>query len=453
MPFRTTPDDSPAMPPGVPYIVGNEAAERFSFYGMKAILYVFLTEHLTGASGVAATMDATEAKVWVHSFNTAVYLCPLLGAILSDWRWGKYRTILWLSLAYCLGHVAMALVDVPQWTGFDPRATLLVALGLIALASGGIKPCVWSHLGDQFGRRNANLLPKVFSWFYFSVNLGAFVSTLLTPLLLKEFGPGVAFGVPGMLMALATLVFWLGRNRFVHVPPAGDHFWNDALSGEGLAAIVRLLPLLGLLAVFWCLFDQTATTWVEQAKHMDCNVLGFTLEPAQTQALNPILVLLLIPVFTLVVYPWFARRWPLSPLRRIGLGMCLAPLAFAIAALAQTAIDGGATPHIGWQALATLVLTAAEVLVSITAVEFAYTQAPPTMKAIVTGLYWMSVAAGNGLTVLVNLYIQSRDKKGEAVLEGADYYWFFTVAMAVAAAMYVVWSRTYRERAYLQGER
>jgi proton-dependent oligopeptide transporter, POT family len=440
------------MPPGIPNIVGNEAAERFSFYGMKAILYVFLTEHLTNASGAAAPMDSVDATIWVHSFNTAVYLCPLFGAILSDWRWGKYPTILWLSLAYCLGHAAMALVDVPLWTGIEPRLMLLVALGLIAVASGGIKPCVWSHVGDQFGEANASLLPRVFSWFYFSVNLGAFASTLLTPKLLDWYGPGVAFGVPGLLMAFATFVFWCGRNRFVHVPPAGNRFWRDAASGDGFASILRLLPFFALLAVFWCLFDQTTSTWVEQAKNMDCNVLGITIDPAQTQALNPVLVLLLIPVFTQWVYPWFERRWPLTPLRRIGLGLCLAPAAFAITAIIQRAIDAGATPHLGWQTLAYLVITSAEVLVSITAVEFSYTQAPPTLKALVTGLYWMSVAMGNGLTVLVNMYIQHGRGAGRKVLEGADYYWFFTAAMAAAAVVYLMWSRSYRGRVYLQGD-
>jgi POT family proton-dependent oligopeptide transporter len=346
----------------------------------------------------------------------------------------------------------MALVDMPEWTGLAPRLSLAWALGLIAVASGGIKPCVGAHVGDQFGSANAGLLPKVYSWFYFSINFGAFLSTLLTPLLLDRYGPGVAFGVPGVLMAAATLVFWLGRNEFVHIPPAGRRFWGDALAGDGLRTMVRLLPLFALLSIFWSLFDQTTSTWVEQAKHLDRVVLGYEVSAAQTQAMNPILVLLLIPVFTQVVYPWFERRWPLTPLRRIGLGLCLAPLSFAIAALVQRQIDGGALPHLGWQGLAYLVITTAEVLVSITALEFSYTQAPPTMKSFVTGVYWLSVALGNEITVLVNKYILAQREAGRRVLEGADYYWFFTGAMVVAAIVYLLWSLTYRGRVYLQGE-
>jgi POT family proton-dependent oligopeptide transporter len=102
-------------------------------------------------------------------------------------------------LVYCLGHFALALDHT--------RLGLLLGLGLIALGPGGIKPCVSAHVGDQFGRSNAHLLPHTFGWFYFAVNLGVFASTLATPWLLQQLCPGWAFGVPGLLMVAATLLF------------------------------------------------------------------------------------------------------------------------------------------------------------------------------------------------------------------------------------------------------
>src|SRR6185369_16488434 len=141
------------------------------------------------------------------------YFLPILGAFLGDAILGKYRTVLFLSIVYCFGHLALALSHT--------RLGLVLGLGLIALGAGGIKPCVSANVGDQFGRSNQHLLERVFGWFYFSINLGAFASSVLTPLLLKEYGPHVAFGVPGVLMLLATIVFWLGRNKFVHIPPGG----------------------------------------------------------------------------------------------------------------------------------------------------------------------------------------------------------------------------------------
>ncbi len=151
-------------------------------------------------------------------------------------------------------------------------------------------------MGDQFGQTNANLLPRVFSWFYFSINLGAFASTLLTPWLLSEFGSHVAFGVPGFLMLLATLVFWMGRNKFVHIPPGGKDFVVQVFSREGLGSIGRLFIIYAFVAMFWSLFDQTGSSWVLQAEKMDRNFMGITWLSSQVQAIKPILIMMLIPL-------------------------------------------------------------------------------------------------------------------------------------------------------------
>ncbi|MEM8865303.1 MAG: POT family MFS transporter [Planctomycetota bacterium] len=450
--YRTTPADSTTMPGGIPYIIGNEAAERFSFYGMKGILYLFLTEHLINAAGVKDVMDENTANYWYHNFVAAAYLFPIAGAILSDWLWGKYRTIVVLSLVYCLGHAVMAAVDFPAFTQVAPRTALLWALALIAIGTGGIKPCVSSHVGDQFGPSNKHLLPKVFSWFYFSINLGSAASFIVIPRLLDAYGPGVAFGVPGVLMALATLVFWLGRHQFIHVPPAGNQVWRELLSSSSLRAIGNLIPLYIFVAAFWMLFDQTSSTWVEQAKAMDRSVFGFEINPAEFQATNPILVMLLIPLFTLVIYPMVDRVWRMTPLRRIGIGMLITPLSFVIPAYLQRAIDAGGQPHIAWQLLAYVVITAAEIMVSITALEFSYTQAPKSLKSIVMGLFFLSVFAGNKVTAEVNGFIGAQKAKGIAVLDGENYYWFFAGIMLATAIAFVVWSQFYRGQTYIQGE-
>ena len=127
--YRTVPERRGGMPPGIPFIVGNEAAERFSFYGMKAILVVFMTRYLMDDSGSAAVMGDAEARSWYHLFTSAVYFTPIFGALLADLVFGKYRTILGLSLVYCLGHLALALDD--------SRLGLSIGLGLIAAGSGG----------------------------------------------------------------------------------------------------------------------------------------------------------------------------------------------------------------------------------------------------------------------------------------------------------------------------
>lgn len=440
--YRTAPLASDRLPGGIPYIIGNEAAERFSFYGMRAILVVFMTQHLMGNTGQLETMSEDEAKGYYHLFVSAVYFTPVLGALISDALLGKFRTIIALSLVYCAGHFALALDDT--------RFGLAVGLGLIALGAGGIKPCVSAHVGDQFGKTNAFLIPKVFSWFYFAINLGAFSSSLATPWILEYHGPAWAFGVPGVLMLLATLIFWMGRREFVHIPAAGFGFVKDSLSRLGLRALGKLSILYLFVAVFWALFDQTGSSWVLQAMHMDRELFGFELLPSQIQAANPLLVLILIPLFYYGVYPALERLFPLRPLHKIAIGMFITMLAFLISTWIQMQIDEGLTPHISWQLLAYLVLTCGEVMVSITCLEFSYTQAPRTMKSFVMAFYMMSIAAGNLFTGAVNFFIQNED--GSSKLAGSSYFGFFTVMMLVTALLFLVVARYLREKTYLQEE-
>ena len=403
MSHRTAPVDTDRMPPGIPYIISNEAAERFSFYGMRTILVIFMAKYLWLMDGKGGTpMSNAEATEHYHSFAAWVYFTPLFGALLSDIFLGKYRTIIVLSVVYCLGHAALACMGMfgqSQWW-------LFAGLALICLGSGGIKPCVSAHVGDQFGSRNSHLITRIYNWFYFSINLGSFVSTLLTPWLLQWYGPHWAFGVPGVLMAIATVLFWMGRNKFVHVPAGGLKFFRELFSREGLFALAKLIPLFLFIAAFWALYDQTGSSWVFQAAQMDRNFLGTTWLESQIQAVNPILILTFIPLFTFAVYPAIGRVFRLTPLRKIGIGFVLMVATFGLSALIQTWIDGGGKPSIGWQFLAYALITASEIMVSIVGLEFAYTQAPKNMKSMIMSLYLLSVFVGNMLTSRINHHIQ-----------------------------------------------
>jgi POT family proton-dependent oligopeptide transporter len=401
--YRNTPQDSATMPPGIPYIIGNEAAERFSFYGMRAILVVFMTKYLWLMDRQSGTpMSDAHATEIFHWFVAIVYFTPFFGALLSDILWGKYRTIIILSIVYCLGHATLAFM------GFQGKSQywLYAGLLLICIGSGGIKPCVSAHVGDQFGPRNHHLLTKIYNWFYFSINFGSFFSSLLTPWLLEWYGPHWAFGIPGVLMAIATLMFWMGRKKFIHIPAGGNAFFKELTSRDGLIALCKLIPLFLFVAFFWSLFDQTGSSWVLQAEHMNLHFMNIDWLPSQIQAFNPILILLYIPLFTLVIYPLIHRVFPLTPLRKIGIGFFLTAAAFAISMLIQQWIDAGEKPSIAWQLLAFLVITAAEVMVSIVGLEFAYTQAPQKMKSMVMALYLFAVFVGNMLTAGINDLIQ-----------------------------------------------
>jgi POT family proton-dependent oligopeptide transporter len=446
---------SDRYPPQTKYILGNEACERFSFYGMKNILTVFFVNYLLVSLVEDEAARKEAGKSTYHLFNSAVYFFPLVGGYVADRFLGKYRTILSFSIVYCLGHAALALFE-------KHPAGFYAGLGLIAFGSGGIKPCVSAFVGDQFDESNKHLVKRVFGAFYWLINFGSFFASLLTPWVLKAYGPAYAFGLPGVLMAVATLIFWLGRHQYTDVPPTGHnpHGFGSVVASaltakdpqgrkgldralaahppeavDAVRAVFAVVPLFLPLAFFWALFDQKGSTWVLQAEQMDRVVWGFKVEASQMLMLNPLLVMLLVPLMQGLLYPWAERQGiPLTPIRRITAGMVVAGVSFLLVAALESVLLSGGKPNIAWQAGPYAVLTLAEVLVSTTALEFAYSQAPTQMKSVVMSLYNLSVTLGNLVTAAV------------AGSKGLDPVWrtLFFAALAFFGAVAFWWmSRGY----------
>ena len=204
------------MPKAVPYIIGNEAAERFSFYGIRSIMSTFLVAQFFNPSMNPLLQGVAEARSneMVHLFVTLAYFMPLVGGIMADWFFGKYKVILYVSIIYAVGNLVLAM-STHNITFFS------IGLIVIAAAAGGIKSCVSANVGDQFTKSNEHLLSKMYGWFYFTINTGSIASTLLIPIIYNKYGPELAFGIPGILMCMATLIFWMGRKKYVRVPPSG----------------------------------------------------------------------------------------------------------------------------------------------------------------------------------------------------------------------------------------
>tara|TARA_B100000427_G_scaffold243156_1_gene206117 strand:- start:91 stop:1413 length:1323 start_codon:yes stop_codon:yes gene_type:complete len=439
MNYLTKPRKSNNMPKGIPYIIGNELAERFSFYGMKCILIIFMTQYLVNENDILEPMSDTEATKWYHLFTSAVYFTPILGALLSDIFIGKFKTILLLSIIYCFGHLSLA-ID-------ETRFGLIIGLSLISIGAGGIKPCVSAHVGDQFGKTNSILLTKVFSWFYLSINLGAFISTLLTPYLLHNYGPWLAFGIPGVLMFIATYIFWLGRHVFIHIPPKGLSFFKKLLSKESIYSILKLSIIYIFIAIFWSLFDQTGSTWVLQAEKLNRNWLGINWYSSQIQSINPIMILIFAPLFSYYLYPKLNKITNLTDLKKISIGLFLAVPSFLIIGLIEKWIELGYTPSIGWQVFAYMILTASEVLVSITCLEFSYTQAPNFMKSLIMGFFLLSVSIGNIFTVWINNFMITNN-----ITYSQSYYNFYAFLMLTTALMFLFVVKFYKPKFFINSE-
>jgi POT family proton-dependent oligopeptide transporter len=464
-------DPPSARPPGrIPlpasarFIIGTEACERFSFYGMRNILTLFLVQHLL-VLAPAAERDA-QGKAIFHLFMMGVYLFPLLGGYLADRYWGKYHTILRLSSLYVAGHGLLALFD-DNPTGF------YAGLFLIALGAGGIKPCVAAFVGDQLTEAQRALLPKVFAAFYVAINVGSVLASLLIPLLLEHLGARVAFGLPGVLMLLALVVFWLGRRHYKELPPTPPNrhgfvqvVWSalfpggsrpDHLRGldraraehppeaiEAARAVLRVLRIFAFIPFFWMLFDQKASAWVLQARSLDLQVGSVRVLPSQLQAVNPALVLLLVPLLAWWVYPALERtRFSLTPLRRMVLGMFLAGLSFVLVALIQMRLDQGHQPSVLWQLGPYVALTLGEVLLSVTGLEFAYAQAPPTMKSVIQSFWNLTTFAGN-LVVAVMAKLN--------VFTGAASFLFYAAMVTAAGVGLALVARRHVDHAYFRRE-
>ena len=426
------------VPKGIPYIIANEAAERFSFYGMKAILVIYMTQYLYLTQG-ETNLSEEKAKAYFHLFSSAVYCFPIIGALISDIFFGKFKTIIFLSIVYCLGHFVLAI---------DPsKLGLSIGLSLIAIGSGGIKPCVSAHVGDQFSKTNSFLLSKMYGWFYISINFGAFLSTLLIPYCLKNYSPHIAFGIPGIFMLLATLFFWMGRFKFIHIKPK-EKVLKELFKKKNIRIILKLFYLFVFVSFFWCLFDQTGSSWILQAEKMDRNFLGIEWLSSQILAANPLMILLFTPFFFYYLYPKINLFINLNSINKIIIGFFLTTISFLIITIIQYWIDQGLVVNIVWQILAYAILTSGEIFVSITCLEISYTYAPKKLKSIIVSLFLLSIAFGNIVTSVVNFYNERQD--GSLVLNGTYYFLFFTILMLMVTLIFISTSRNFKEEIYLQ---
>ncbi|MET3980521.1 POT family proton-dependent oligopeptide transporter [Mucilaginibacter sp. UYP25] len=465
------------FPRSVPFIIGNEAAERFSFYGMRSVLTLFLVKQFFNPEGNAALTDQANAHAnkLHHLFVMVAYALPFVGGMIADWFTGKYKLILYVSIIYCIGHLMLATFD-GGLSGFE------LGLLVVAIGAGGIKSCVSANVGDQFDATNQDLLSKVYGWFYFSINAGSMISTVAIPWTYEHFGPKWAFGIPGLLMALATIIFFSGRKKYVKVPPQGVNRNNlvfitwyalthlsqrkpgqqvldiakesyDPERVEGVKAVYRVMTVFFFALAFWAVWDQCLSEWTLYAEKMDrvinLGFTSFTIYPGQLSTFNTIFLLLFIPLFNYVIYPWLDKRGlKTTPLRRLGTGLVLTALAFVVIGVIHTSLDHGGSPSIWWQVFAFMVLSAAEVLVSITGLEYAYTHSPKSMKSTMTGIWFLVVSFGNLITAVVNGLIEDGGWWATA-LKGANYEWFFVAFICVFIIAFLIISPRLKERNYI----
>ena len=455
-------------PRQIKYIVGNEACERFSYYGMTGILAGYISGQL-GAGGLGKSDDYTTTVTQLFIFVN--YFTPLLGAWLSDKIIGRYKTIFWVSLFYCAGHGTLACSD---FFGAQGKLNcLFVGLTLIAFGSGGIKPCVSAFMGEQFRPDQSHLMQKAYGAFYWAINFGSFFSFLVVPWVKDHHGYSLAFAVPGILMAVATFIFWRGKELYVMVPTnrekkhagffkvvfvtlfakrePGQKFWDAARTRftENEVAAARSVPpilfVFTTIPMFWALYNQTNSTWVLQGLQMsNVNVLGLKIGAEQMQSLNPLLIMLFVPVFTLWIYPRLGRL--AAPLKRMSYGLFLAAAAFVLIALLEKRIEAGAHLSILWQMWPYVVVTAAEVLVSTTGLEFAFREAAPEMKSMIMSFWLLTIAVGSLLVALLTALLPHTAAHTDDASISSGRFMLYAAMMFGVAIIFSLIATTYHYR-------
>ncbi|KAK2839832.1 hypothetical protein Q5P01_013572 [Channa striata] len=366
------------------FIVVNEFCERFSYYGMRAVLVLYFKYFLRWDEDLATSI--------YHTFVALCYLTPILGAIVADSWLGKFKTIIYLSIVYAIGQVAMAVSAIHDITDSDRDGTpnnmtfhvvmSMVGLFLIALGTGGIKPCVAAFGGDQFSENQEKQRRTFFSVFYLCINGGSLLSTIITPILraqncgihTQQKCYSLAFGVPAALMVVALVVFIIGSGMYYKAKPQGNimldvckcigfaiknrykhrsknypkrqHWMDwaeekyDKLLIAQIKMVLKVLFLYIPLPMFWTLFDQKGSRWTLQATTMDGNFGSLVIQPDQMQTINPIFILTLVPIMDSLIYPLIGKcGLNFTPLKRMTVGMFLAAVAFVCAALVQIEID------------------------------------------------------------------------------------------------------------------
>ncbi|KAL1130830.1 hypothetical protein AAG570_012071 [Ranatra chinensis] len=338
---------------------------------MRTILALYLHKSL----GFSEDMST----VVYHVFVMLCYFTPLLGGIIADSWLGKYRTIFYVSCIYAVGNIVLAVGSVSS-LNISHKAMSLVGLFLIAAGTGGIKPCVSSFGGDQFVMpEQERQLQGFFSVFYFTINAGSVLSCFFTPMLREQVSclgqetcDPLAFGVPAVLMVISIMFFVGGRRMYKMKDPEGNimslvckcigHAISRKISrkkGEGrehwldyaddiypkrlieeTKIFINLAILFSPTIVFWALYEQQGSRWTFQASHMDGNLGGYYLDPDQIQTLNPVLVLIFIPIFDKGFYPLLAKlRIIRTPLQKLSWGGLLGALAFLVSGLVELKIQ------------------------------------------------------------------------------------------------------------------
>jgi len=385
-------------PPGLAYIVFTEAWERFSFYGMQALLVLYMTGHLLhagtveGVAGFAAFRGVVESVTGPLSAQALasqifglyvglIYFTPVLGGLVGDRITGRRAAVLTGAVLMAGGHFLMAF-----------EASFLAALLLLILGSGFLKGNLAAQVGNLYAktdqRRDAG-----FQLYCMAINVGAFVAPLVCGTLGELYGWHYGFAAAGVGMLVGIVIYLTGSR---HLPPEQDRSVPDERprlqAGDGVL-IASLLALLGLTSLFWVAQTQVWNTYpVWLRDRVDRGVFDATVPVTWFQSLDSLAVLLLAPV---VIWLWrlqSRRKAEPGELTKIALGC--AAFAVACAGLALGEVTAAGKVALIWPVLFHFICAVAYLYAGPVALALVSRAAPPAVNAMMVGTYYLALFAG-----------------------------------------------------------
>ncbi|MEM9744197.1 MAG: oligopeptide:H+ symporter [Pseudomonadota bacterium] len=473
-------------PPGLFVLFFTEMWERFSYYGMRALLVLFLTKHFL--------FDRDAAFGLYGAYTTLVYITPVLGGYLADRYLGQRKAVLFGALLLVLGHAGMALEGDPVAPGGAPDPRVLnifyFSLALIIAGVGFLKANISTIVGELYAKTDQRR-DSAYTLFYVGINTGAALGALLAGYLGETYGWRYGFGAAGVGMLLGLLVFIWGK-PLLHgagEPPDPQRLCTPLIAGistewliylgtgvmtlvlwvlvrdqgtvnlvlTGFGAVVvgyilmfsvsRLVPearnriiaaliLISLQILFWGLFEQTGSSlslYIDD--QVDRNLFGWIVPASMFQSLNASYIILLGPIFAWL-WPFLDRRgWQLSTAFKFALGLAQVGLGFLILVWGATGAGSALTPVL-FIFLLFLLHTTGELCLSPVGLSAMTRLSPPSLVGLIMGTWFLASGAGNAVAALIAQATAATDANGNSqVLEVYSNVGWLSIAVAVGLAL------------------
>jgi len=410
-------------PPGLAFIVFTEAWERFSFYGMQALLVLYMTGHLllpgavenvAGFAGFRRVVESVTGQLSIQALASQIfglyvgliYFTPVLGGLIGDRLTGRRVAVLIGAVLMAGGHFLMAF-----------EASFLVALTMLILGSGFLKGNLAAQVGNLYGqadqRRDAG-----FQLYCMAINVGAFVAPLVCGTLGELYGWHYGFAAAGVGMLVGIAVYLAGSR---HMPPEqarlAAHERPRLGPGDG-RLIAALLALLAITALFWVAQTQVWNTYpVWLRDRVDRGVLGATIPVTWFQSLDSLAVLMLAP---LVIWLWrrqAERRAEPAELTKIVLGCVTFALATVGLALGEVTAPGKVA--LVWPVLFHFVCAVAYLYAGPVALALVSRAAPAAVNAAMVGTYYLALFAGGLISGWLGRFYEQMPAAGFWLMHGA----------------------------------